>query len=150
MKRIRWTGVPIVIVFLAGWISAQELTKENPFPEKEGQSAVFETGKPITLTGTISKEISRPASNLPYLFFRMTVDGKSWTIKIHDPQLSNLALTCELCLGDEYTPEMARLKIGTTVIVKGYETKNHDRRLLLTPVFGPSTTAGMMLYTGRR
>jgi hypothetical protein len=150
MKRISMLAASISILLLICVMSAQELTKENPFPEKEEQSAVFETGKPIILTGRISKEISRPTSAFSYLFFRMTVSGKSWTVKIHDPKLTNVSqVWCDLCLADEYTPEMSRLKVGTTVTVRGFETKKHDRRLLLSPVSGPNTIAGITLPNGR-
>jgi len=123
---------------------AQELTSENPFPETAGQSqsSVFDTSKPLTLTGTISQEISRPTSNLSYLFFRVSANGTTWTIQIRDQQLRNLAVPA-LSLVDDYTPEMGRLKVGTTVVVKGYETKQRDHRLLLVPDFGPNTIAGM-------
>jgi len=126
---------------------AQVITSENPFPESgtQSQSIVFDTSKPLSLSGTISQEISRPTLNISYLFFRMVVNGKTWTVKIHDPQLSNLVPSCAACLIDDYTPEMSRLKNGMTVVVSGYETKQRDSRLLLLPVFGQKTVAGIII-----
>jgi hypothetical protein len=151
MRRRCLPGVLSVIVVFSGLMFAQELTSENPFPDTaaQSQSSVFDTSKPVTLTGTISQEISRPTSNLSYLFFRLLVDGTTWTIQIRDQQLRNLAVSA-LSLTDDYTPEMGRLKVGTTVIVKGYETKQHDRRLLLVPDFGPNTIAGMRVSDGKK
>jgi hypothetical protein len=151
MKRRCLPGVLTAIVVFSGLMSAQELTRENPFPETsvQSQSSVFDTSKAVTLTGTISQEISRPTSNLSYLFFRVSVDGTIWTIQIRDQQLRNLAVPA-LSLVDDYTPEMGRLKVGTTVIVKGYETKQRDHRLLLVPDFGPNTIAGMRVSDGKK
>ena len=148
MKTRCLPGVLTAIVVFSGLMSAQELTRENPFPETSAQS-VFDTSKTVTLTGTISQEISRPTSNLSYLFFRLSVSGTTWTIQIRDQQLRNLAVPA-LSLADDYTPEMGRLKVGTTVIVNGYETKQHDRRLLLVPEFGPNTIAGMRVPDGKK
>lgn len=147
MKKSGLAGVLTATVLSSGFMFAQELTRENPFPGSvsEVQSALFDTNKPVSLTGTISQEISRPTTNMTYLYFRMMVNGTIWTVQIRDQQLRNLAQFCDTCLGDDYTPEMARLKIGTTVIVNGYETKQHDRRLLLIPVSGPNTIAGMVV-----
>jgi len=145
MKRLCLAGVLTATVVFSGMMFGQEQTRENPFPEapEQAQSSVFDTSKPLTLTGIISQEISRPISNPSYLFFRVSVNGTTWTIQIRDLQLRNLVVGCDLCLTDDYTPEMGRLKVGTTVIVKGYETKQHDRRLLLVPESGPNTVAGM-------
>jgi TonB family protein len=103
---------------------------------------VFDTSRPVTLTGTISQMISRPTSNLSYLFFRISMNGTNWTIQIRDQQLRILAVPALSLVGD-YTPEMSRLKVGTTVIVKGYETKQRDRRLLLVPEIGPNAISGI-------
>jgi hypothetical protein len=145
MNRMCLAGVLTATLAFSGRMFSQELTREDPFPETAGQSqfSVFDTSKTLTLTGTISQEISRPASNASYLFFRVSVNRTIWTIQIRDLQLRNLVAGCSLCLTDDYTPEMGRLKAGTTVTVKGYETKRHDRRLLLVPESGPNTIAGM-------
>src|SRR4051812_18700000 len=113
MKRLCLAGVLAVTVVFSGAMYAQELTRENPFPEAPGlsQSIVFDTSKTLTLTGTISQEISRSTSNLSYLFFRVRVNGTTWTIQIRDQQLRNLPVP-GLSLVDDYTPEMGRLKVG--------------------------------------
>jgi hypothetical protein len=151
MKRLCLPGVLIAIVVFSGLMFAQVLTSENPFPETadQSQSSVFDTSRPVTLTGTISQEISRPTSNLSYLFFRVSVNGTNWTIQIRDQQLRNFVVPA-LSLADDYTPEMGRLKVGTAVIVKGYETKQRDHRLLLVPEFGPNTIAGMRVSDGKK
>jgi hypothetical protein len=150
MKRLCLAGVLTVTFVFSGLMFGQELTSENPFPEAtdQSQSSVFDTSKPVTLTGTISQEISRPTSNLSYLFFRVLVNGTTWTIQIRDQRLRSFVPA--LSLVDDYTPEMGRLKVGTTVIVKGYETKQRDRRLLLVPDFGPNTIAGMRVTDGNK
>jgi hypothetical protein len=150
MKRLRIVGVLTATLVFSGLSLAQVLTPDNPFPESatQSQSLLFDTSKTVTLVGNISQEISRPTSNLSYLFFRIVVNGTTWTIQIHDQQLRNLAQLCDTCLGDDYTPEMSRIKTGTLVTVKGYESKQHDHRLLLIPVSGRGTTAGMILNRG--
>ena len=141
MKTTAILFVTAMLLF-AGLSSAQVLTRENPFPEQGTPSQVFDTSKSISLTGTIAQEISR-SSDLSYLFLRVLVDGTTWTVQLKGPKLF-----CDLCLIDDYTPEMARVKVGTTVTLKGYETKQHDRRLLLIPTSGPATIAGMVLAGG--
>ena len=149
MKKIWLSGLLVTLVFSA-LSFAQVLTSENPFPESatQAQSIVFDTSKPLTFRGTISQEISRPTSNMSYLFFRMVVNGKTWTIKIHDQQLQNFVRSCVDCLVDDYTPEMSRLKNGMTVVVSGYETKQRDNRLLLLPVRSQKNVAGIVITGG--
>ena len=150
MKKLLVAAVLSATLVFSGLSFAQVLSSEDPFPESgtQSQSLVFDTSKAVTLTGTISQEITRPTSNLSYLFFRVIVNGTTWTVKIHDQKLSGFAQFCGACLADEYTPEMSRVKSGMTVTFNGYETKKHDNRILLVPVSGPRTMAGMTIPNG--
>ena len=142
-----------LVIILASAASAQLATRENPFPEtgRREDSAVFDTDKQLVLKGVITQQVSRSGQSPSYLFFRIQVrkqegGASTWTIRIYDPQLSNLAKNCRFCLVNDYTPEMERLKVGMTVTVQGYQSKKGGNRLSLVPAAGPATTAGIIVH----
>src|SRR5262249_8537895 len=115
-----------------------------------------DTSRPISLSGLITEEIARPDHpSSPYLFFRIGVRGPdgtvaNWTIRIYNKQMLEIAPACDLCLLDDYAPEMSKLKIGMSVTLTGYRAKDGGFRPSLVPATDrPNTIAGIVVNQGR-
>jgi hypothetical protein len=137
----------IVILALLG------IMQGNPFPlvTAKNETTFFNTVSPVTITGVLTDEIQRNQgqSEASYLFFRLDVKDNqgvttSWAVKMPGIPPETLR-ACPLCLLNDYTPDMARLKKGMTITVKGYLAKDGSKRLLLIPSADPANIAGVVV-----
>ncbi|HZI86568.1 MAG TPA: hypothetical protein VFD48_07020 [Pyrinomonadaceae bacterium] len=124
---------------------------ENPFPEigTPKDSAIFPRGDLAVLTGVITREINRSEQGA-YLFLQMDVADESgrvsnWVVRM--PKVPEAALlNCRPCLITDYSPEMARLKLGMNITVTGYKASDNSRRLVLVPSTSPTNIAGVIVH----
>ena len=155
MRGQRGWIIPAAILAVTCSIFGQRTSSENPFPElgQKTDKEVFDTTTQISLTGVISQRITRPATASPsILYFRLSAKDKSsgntvnWTVRI--PPAGSV-LGCPDCLINDYSPEMDRLTVGTTIKVLGYPARDKSNRLSLLPQFGRGTIAGIAVLSAR-
>ena len=142
-------ALTLVLLVVTTSVAGQNIAGD-PFPETgtPADSVAFNLNTELALRGVIGQEITRadrPSNG--YLYFRMDVADPpsrataSWAVRMMKPP----ALRCDLCLITDYSPEMARLKVGMTVSVRGYRARDGSTRLRLIPLAGPETLAGVLV-----
>jgi hypothetical protein len=133
-------------------ILGQRTSTENPFPEigQKADKEIFDTNTQVNLTGVITQQITRPSTSSPaILYFRLSAkNGTSgntvnWTVRI--PPVGHALYALELI--NDYTPEMDRLTVGTTIKVVGNPARDKTNRLSLLPQFGRGTIAGVTVLS---
>jgi hypothetical protein len=111
-----------------------------PFPGFPGgsPSAVFNLGPTITLQGVVTQEIELLSPGLLGYFRMEIIDPsgapKSWAVLLGLPSQSRRDI-----------PDLAKLKKGSRIIVKGYRAEDGSNRVLLEPSTGSSTLLGIEL-----